>query len=101
MHSGCVIDLVRRLGTQVAERVVRQRREMNHRVKAFEVVRLHVTDVLVHRGDVGGRLAVGARVVEVSVEARDVVTGRVEHRRQHTADVAVVAGDENLHVTSS
>ena len=89
-----MVDVVGGLRVEVAERVVADRREVQHRVEAVEVGGLDVADVLAQRGDPGRRVAEHAVLEQVRVEPDDVVAGPLEERDQHRADVAVVAGDE-------
>ena len=70
------------------------------RVEAREPLGLDVAHVAADRLDVGdrghrGRLAERAPLVQVAVEADDLVAGVEEHRHEHGADVAEVAGDED------
>src|SRR5205085_10540377 len=86
---------------QVAERVVRERREVDDGVEAGQVRRGYVADVprqLVQAPDLRPEVAA---TVEERVQADDVVAGLGDERRDHRADVAVVAGDEDLHGRSS
>ena len=88
------------LGREVAERVVGERGEVDDGVEAVEVLGGDVADV----GLAGGQLGdVAERVVgeQARVEPDRLVAGRLQQRGQDGADVAVVAGDEDLHSTRS
>ena len=96
-----VIDVVRQLGVEVAERVVRERREMDDRVESLEIAPPDVADVLPDVPDPRERVAEGAGLVEVTVEAGHLVPGVLEEGDEDAADVALVSGDQDLHDHSS
>ena len=94
---------IRELGVEVAERVVRERGEVDDGVEAREFVCGHVADVELERRQSGLDGAEIAAAVEERVEPGHVVPGRDESRPGHRAEVAVVAGDEDFqreHVSS-
>jgi hypothetical protein len=68
-----VVDVEGQLGVQVAERIVRQRGEVDDGVHALEVGARDVAEVLANRRHVGTGPDVGARLEQVAVEADDVV----------------------------
>ena len=82
---------------QVAERVVGERGEVDDGVEAVEVLGGDVADVGLAGGELG-RLAPNGWLAN---RLRSRPTGSwpaaLQERREHGADVAVVAGDEDLH----
>src|SRR6266545_1332999 len=93
-----VVHVVRRLRAEVAHRVVRDRRQVEDRVEAAEISRRDVADVHPQRLDLCNALVQGAPLVEIRVQADDLMARRLQHRDEHGADVAVVAGDEDPHL---
>ena len=91
------VDCARQPGVEVAERVVREAGEVHDGVEALDLRRPGVADVepLGRHGGAGGVEV--AALVEEGVEAGDVVARVGEHLGHDRPDVAVVAGDENLH----
>ena len=90
------VDLVRQLRVDVAERVVGERGQVDDRVVAAQVLGRHVAHVALERRNLGARREIAA-AVEERVEPGDVVSRRGEERCGDGADVAVVAGDQDLH----
>jgi hypothetical protein len=97
VHGRVVVDVERRLGPVVAQRVVRDRSEVHDRVEAREVVDRDVADVAPQRGDRLRLVAEAAARVQAGVEPDHLVPRRLEERDEDGADVAVVTGDENSH----
>ncbi len=91
------IDLSRQLFVELAERIVRQRRQMDDPVESLEQVGRDIANVRAKRGEVVHPLEEVAPFIEERVEPGHVVTGFLEHRRRDGADVAVVACDEDFH----
>ena len=92
-----MVDVVRDLGIQVAERIVGERRDVQDGVDSFEVSRVDAANVGADRGNVDDAGAERAGGVEVAVEADDVVSRGQQHRNHDGADVSEVSGDENPH----
>ena len=93
------VHRVRRRRVEVAERVVGQRRQADHRVVAGELPRRdvpHVAVRLLRRRPASGRAEV-APFVQAEVEPVDLVPGRAQERHQHGPDVSAVARDEDSH----
>ncbi len=91
------VDVVRPIGVEIADRVVRERRQVHDRVEAGELLGTEIAHVAGERRDATGvRAEVAAAVVE-RVDPHDVVARLPERRRGDRADVAVVAGDEDPH----
>lgn len=89
------VDRVGPALVQVAEGIVRQRREVHDRIESFEVGGSHVAHVEIQRGpELGGLSEVAAAVAE-RIEADDVMPGVAQRGSEHGPDVAVVSGDEN------
>ena len=95
-----MVDVVGRLRVQIADRVVADGRQVQHRVEADEVLDLDVAHVLADRLDLGRRLAERARGEQIEVQPDHLVAGLLEQGGHHGADVAVVAGDEYAHMGS-
>ena len=104
-HGAFVVDLHRDLGAVLAQRIVRQFGQVDHRVEASEIGRLDGAQILVERAgaEAGGeRVVVQAAVaIEADVEAGDFMARGFEPGSEAGADVALGAGDENFHVDSS
>ena len=100
-HGALVVDLEGHFRPVLAERVVRQLGQMHHRVEALEILRRQRAQVLEHRirrHRQANRIEVQAAVtVEARVEAGDLVAVRGEDRSRARADVALGAGQQNLH----
>src|SRR3954471_13112403 len=98
MRRRAMVDREGRLRPVVAERVVRDRCQVDHRVEAAQVVYREVSDVAVDRRRRSlGLRAHPAAAVEEAVHAGDVVPGRGDERDEDGPDVAVVAGYEDPH----
>ena len=93
-----MVDVVGGLGIEVAERVVAYSGEVDNSVEPGEVVALDSADVFADRFDLRRGVAHDAGSEQVGVEADDVVAGLLQHRDEHRADVAVMAGDEYAQV---
>jgi hypothetical protein len=93
-----VVDLVGHRRVEVAERVVRQAREVQDGVVAGKLGRAHVAQIAPQGGCRRPLLARKHAVGEQpAVEAGHPVAGLLQQRHQDLADVAVAAGDENPH----
>src|SRR5204862_3399914 len=92
-----MVDVERAVIAQAAERIVRQGREMHHRVEAAKIGRRHVANVLADRGDGTAVAAERAVFVKVGVQPCNIVARACEHIHHDGPDVSVVAGDEHLH----
>jgi hypothetical protein len=78
-----MVDLVGRLWIEVANRVVADGGEVNHRVEANQIFALDVTDIRPQGGDLGGLSAEGAGGEEIGVESDDFVAGPLEYGNEH------------------
>jgi hypothetical protein len=92
-----MVDVVRELGIEVAQRVVGKGGEMDDRVHALEVGGLHLTHVLLDRVDGFAPGAEGRPPVQVGVETDDLMAGRSQVRGHDSSDVAAAAGDQDPH----
>ena len=92
-----MVDVVGQLGVEVAEGVVRQRREVHDGVEALEVALDDIAGVLADRRDAHAG-AEAAALEEVDVEADDLVARLLQKRHQDSANVSVVTGYQNLHM---
>src|SRR5919198_1648276 len=101
VQGALVVHVVGPRGVQVAERVVRERREVDDGVEPSQIGGAHVAEgppKLLHPPELRAEIAAA---VEERVEADDVVARLGDQRRDDRADVAVVAGDDHLHERSS
>ncbi len=94
---GAMVDRVRAVGIEVSDRVVGQRGEVHDRVEPIEVAHRYPRRERPY-GSSGHGWARGPRrsrpsLVEVVVEAGDVVARLDEQRDQDRSDVAVVSGE--------
>ena len=81
----------------MSEGVVRQRRQVDDRVESFQVGGGHVPQVDSQAGRVGGGGAEHAVGEPADVEAGDLVARCLQHRGHDGAEVALVAGEQDLH----
>ena len=94
-HGRLVVDLLGPGLVQVADRIVRERRQVDHGVEGAQVGRLQVADVLADRRN-RYRVAGDRAVVEVAgVEPDDVVAALQQPRRHDRAEVTAVPGDQD------
>ena len=96
-----VIDVVGNLRIQIAERIVRQRREVDDRIEAGQARHVQVADVGAHRRNLRALRAQRAVLEEIGVQSDDVVTGAHQHVHHDRADVAVVSGNQYAHQFTS
>ena len=75
-----MVDVVRRLRIEVAERVVADRGEVDDRVEAGEVLGLYVADVAPDRLDPVSGIAKGAAGKEIGVEPHNLVPRLLDER---------------------
>ena len=99
-RGGDLVDVVRRLRIQVADRVIADGGEVQDGVEALEVGDLDVAYVLADGLDLSRLRPEDARGEQIRVESDDLVAGPLGERDQDGADVAVVAGDKNAQGTS-
>jgi hypothetical protein len=85
----------------VADRVVRDRRQVDHGVEADEVLGGRVADVTGPLFVVHGGSPEVAPVVPAGVETDDLMSGGLQDRHHDGADVAAVARDKDLHGMNS
>ena len=96
--TAAMVDLERHVRVELAERVVRELRQVDHGVEAAQVVDRQLADV----GRPPRRRPIDAVVepadtVEARVDAADVVAAGHQVRREDRADVALAAGDQDAH----
>jgi hypothetical protein len=95
-----MIDVVGAVRIQVAEGIVGDRGQVDHGLEAAQVLDRDVADVAPQRAR---RAVIGTEVAALeqqAVEPDHLVAGRLEHGMEDGADVAVVAGQEDLHVNA-
>ena len=97
--AGEVVDVVGQGRVEVAERIVRQRGQVDDRVDPVELLHGDVAQVGVDLRDRRQPVGVAERAaaIQVGVEPDDLVTGRLEDGDEDGADVAEMTGDENPH----
>ena len=91
-----MVDLVRQSGVLLTQRIIRQFRQMAHRVEAFEVFDCHAAQILADPRAVRARRIKPAGPVIAGVQTDRVITVRQEIRPQQRADIAVRSGDQNF-----
>ena len=97
MNCAVRIHCVRCLRVEVADRVIRDRREVDDRVESLEVLRRYIPDV-------AGPLFVAFRltakvtsVVPTDIQTDDLMTSGLHEGNEHRPDVAAVAIHQNSH----
>ncbi len=96
-HRAEVIDVEGGRRVEIAERIVRERREVQHGVEAVEVGRRDVAHVLADPRDLGEGASEVAALEQATVEAGHLMARGGEHRYERRADIAAVAGYEYPH----
>src|SRR4249920_3811319 len=89
-----MVDLIRRLRIEVPDRVVAHSGEVDHRIEADQVLTPDVADVHPQAVDLRRIGAERAGGEQVRVDSEDLVSGPLQQRDQHRADVAVMTGYE-------
>jgi hypothetical protein len=92
-----VVDVVRQLGIEIAERIVGKRGEVDDGVDALQVVAGRVAQISPQGRDSRHRPEKIAPIVEAGVHPDDVVPRALQHRNHDRSDEAGMAGDENSH----
>ena len=99
-HGATEIDVFREAGGQLAERVVREPREVHHDIHAVEVLAHDVADIL---ADLARNPGIGIQLVAYvvfGIVTDDAVPLVHKHFAQHRSDVAFVTCDQNIHARS-
>ena len=92
-----MIDLERAPLVQVAQRVIGERREMDHRIEASQIAWDDIADILSNGRHGDGIVTKRASFVEVGVETGDRVSRPHQHPDHHRTDIAVVPGYQYPH----
>ena len=92
-----MVDVECQRRVQVAKRVVRQRRQMDHRVESAQILRLDVAHVFRNGLDCRAPIAERAMRIEIGVHADDVVPSLAKQRHHDGTDIPATPGDENSH----
>jgi hypothetical protein len=94
-----MVDFVSDVRIEVAERIVRKRRQMDDRVEAGEIAPCDVPHILADRRHVGDPPTPGKRaaLVEIAVQPGDIVPGCEQYRDHYRADIALVTRDQHFH----
>jgi hypothetical protein len=96
-HAGPVVDLVGEVRVEIAQRIIRQRREVDDRVEALQVGLLDVAHVLAQVRNVNRRVAVRAKAVQIRVDAGDVKSFSDEDRDHNRPDEPKMPRYEDFH----
>jgi hypothetical protein len=96
-HGGTMVDLVSELGVKVAEGIIGQSSEMEHRVEAGEVTRLNIAQILVQAGDFNDFPDEAILSEKIAIEPNDFVGGLGKHSHQNGTDISVVACHKYSH----
>src|SRR5918995_3252212 len=94
---GSVVDVVRELRVEVTERIVRKRRKVDDGFETLEMAGLDVAEIKPDAGDRLPAIPEAARLVKAGVEPHHLVTGLDQQRDHDRSDVALMAGDQDLH----
>ncbi|SKV79201.1 Uncharacterised protein [Mycobacteroides abscessus subsp. massiliense] len=92
-----MVDVVGQIRCQRAERIVRECRQVDHRIKACQLVHRYVAKIHRERrrfDEFGTQYAIGEKP---RIQTNYIVTGLGDHLRHHGAEIALMTGDENLH----
>src|ERR1700733_6784798 len=96
-----MVDLVGNLWPVLAQRIVRQLRQMHHCIEALKIALLDATKILDDRARNQSeltRVAVEPAIaVETRVQAHDLVPARHQYRRQSRPYIALCSSDQYLH----
>ena len=95
------VDVQRQRRIETAERVVRERGQVDDRVETSEVGGSDIADVADAPGNPTRLRPEVTAAVEVGVEARDVMPAVGEERREHRSDVAEMTRDEDSHTLAN
>jgi hypothetical protein len=82
-----MIDLIGEISVEVAERIVRQRGQVNNGVKATEIGHRQIAKILKLSRNLRISLSEVASGKKVGVQSHDVVTGRANNIPGNSADV--------------
>ncbi len=96
-HRCDVVDLVGQPRIQIAERIIRQRRQMDHGVEAGEISLRQVANVFANFRDRGRRSAEVATREPVGVHAHHVVTRLAKHGGGNGADITFMSSQQYSH----
>lgn len=100
-HRTQVVDAVGQRRVVIAQRIVRQPRQVDDRIEALQDVAVDIAHVADDLGHLRQFAVEGAGAEQVGVQARDLVAALHEHGHKHAADVALVSGQEDFHVPRS
>ncbi len=99
MHAAAMIDVVGDVRVEIAQRIVRQRCQVDNRILSCEILGTDIADVLADMWHRSLRTApvVGASFVEVGIETGDCVPCPEQVRHHHGSEIALVAGNKHAH----
>src|SRR5262245_28020960 len=98
-HGGRMVDVVGGLGQQIPERVIADAVEMGDRVDTLEIAARHLSDIAIDRRDPAVLVAAkGAILVELDVDADDLVTGQLEPLDERATDIAAMPRYQDAHL---
>ena len=92
-----MVYLVGHVGIEIADRVIRDRGQMDNRFEALEISGLDVPHVGADLIDLEPALAEPTALEQARVEPDHGVARLLEQRHRRSADIAIVACDEDSH----
>ena len=85
-----MVDLVGTLRIEIAQRVVRERGQVDHRIEAVQVRLPDVAQIHAPSGRLRRALTERAPLEQTIVQPDDRMVRATQHRRHHRADIALV-----------
>ena len=89
-----MIDGVREVCVEVAERVIRQRSQMHHGIETLQIRLCYIANILRDLGEFGNFLPKIASGKQIVVKACDVITGRAKDSACNGTDIAFVTSQQ-------
>src|ERR1051325_4444524 len=93
-----MIDVVRHVWIEIAERVIRERRKVDDRIESSKVRLTHVSNVATHVRNAKNALFLErGGGVEIAIETDDLMPSAGEQRYHQCADKTQMPGNKNSH----
>ena len=83
-----MVNVVGETRIEIAQRIVRKRGEMNHRVEASHIADCQIAEILADFGNFRERVAEVAARKQVGIKSHHFMTGVPQDRTCHGADIA-------------